>query len=282
LPYFFTEMIWMMARIVLPVMGVGVIAGILANVLQTGGFIFSAKKISLDFGKLISNVPKNFKKMFWSGETVFNFIKSILKVVGVFAIGFVIVNARLTSILSIPRMRPFESLALISDMLFQFVSFAGLLLLVFAVGDYVFQRWTHKQTLKMTKYEVKQEVKEHEGDPEIKAKMREIERRILSRRMIRDVPKADVVITNPTHYSIALRYDGNAMPAPTVIAKGEGAFALRIREVAKEHNVPLVENKPLARALYKQVEVGDIVPKEFFEVVANILAMVYKMKKGVA
>ena len=134
----------------------------------------------------------------------------------------------------------------------------------------------------MTKQEIKEEYKEMEGDPEIKAKIREMERRILSRKMINEVPKADVIITNPTHIAVAIRYDASHMNAPVVIAKGEGTFAQRIKEVAKENSVFIIENKPLARQLYKEVEVGQEIPGELFMAVAKILSLVYQMKGSVA
>ena len=134
----------------------------------------------------------------------------------------------------------------------------------------------------MSKQEIKEEFKEQEGDPEIKAKIREMERRILSRKMVQEVPKADVIITNPTHIAIALKYDQVTMNAPVIIAKGEGTMAQKIKEIAKEHNIFIIENKPLARELYKRVELGQEIPGDLFMAVAKILSLVYQMKGGVA
>ncbi len=276
----YAQMLWLIARVVLPIMGVGVVAAFGANIIQTG-FLFTTKKLKPNISKIWTNIPKNLKKMFWSSETMFNLLKSILKVVGVFSIAAIVVSNRIVQILTIPQLSAGQSLSLIANIILQFVSIAGVMLLVFAIGDYAFQRWQYIQSLKMTKQEIKQEMKEMEGNPEIKAKIREMERRILSRKMINEVPNADVVITNPTHFAVAIKYDPNYMAAPLVVAKGENAFAQRIKEVARENNVYVIENKPLARELYKKVEVGQEIPAELFMAVAKVLSMVYQMKSPI-
>jgi flagellar biosynthetic protein FlhB len=158
------------------------------------------------------------------------------------------------------------------------VSAVGILLLVFALVDYAFQRWNFIQSLKMTKQEIKEEFKEMEGNPEVKARIREMQRRFISQNLAREVPKADVVITNPTHIAVALKYDPHYMNAPVVIAKGEGPIAERIKALAKENDIYVIENKPLARSLYQIVDVGEEIPAEFFEAVARILSLVYQAK----
>jgi flagellar biosynthesis protein FlhB len=278
---FMLEMISISAGSVLPLMIVGVVASVLGSVIQ-GGIVFSGKKITLNIGKIFSQMGQNFSKMFWSRETLFNLIKSIMKVVGVFAIAVFILNERLVELINLSRTGVLEAVGLIWAIVFQFVSFSGILLLIFAIADYAFQRWIYKESLRMTKQEIKQEFKEMEGDPEIKAKIREMERRILSRKMIREVPNADVVITNPTHIAVAIKYEPVYMNAPIVIAKGEGTFAQRIKEVAKESGVYIIENKPLAREIYSRVEVGQEIPAEMFMTVAKILSLVYQMKGSVA
>jgi flagellar biosynthetic protein FlhB len=281
LVHLYTQILYMIAKIVLPVMGVGLGAAIGANVLQSG-FLFTTKKITFNFGKLFSNIGPNLKKMFISVDTLFNTLKSLLKVAGVFAIAFIIVNARLGEIINMPNTSITQALSLIANLIFQFVSFSGVLLLVLALGDYMFQRWQFTQSLKMSKQELKEEYKEMEGNPEIKAKIRELERRLLSRKMINEVPKADVVITNPTHIAVAIKYDPNFMNAPSVVAKGEGTFAQRIKEVAKENNVYVIENKPLAREIYYKVDVGQEIPADLFFAVAKVLSLVYQMKSSVS
>jgi len=150
-------------------------------------------------------------------------------------------------------------------------------MLVLSIFDYYFQRRQHLQSLKMSRQEIKEERKMYEGDPLIKSRLRERMREILTRNMMRAVPKADVVITNPTHYSVALEYRRIEMEAPVVTAKGVDHIALKIRELAQEHSVPLVENRPLARALYSEVDIGDAIPEKFYEVMATILAEIFKL-----
>lgn len=278
---FFIDMLWMSASSVLPVMAVGVVAAVVGNIIQ-GGFVFSTKKLSFNFAKVFTRMGENFKKMFISKEAAFNLLKSVMKVVGVFAIAFIILNNQLAQLVNLSRTNIVDSFKLIWGLVFQFVSFSGIMLLVFAIGDYAFQRYVYIESLKMTKQELKEEYKEMEGDPQIKARIREMQRRLLSRKMIQEVPKADVVVTNPTHIAVALKYEPSYMRAPVVVAKGEGLFAQKIKEVAKENNVTVIENKPLAREIYKTVEVGDEIPAELYLAVANILKLVYDAKRSVA
>lgn len=149
---------------------------------------------------------------------------------------------------------------------------------VIAILDYVYQRYQLEQQMKVSKREAKEEFKMREGDPLIKSRIRGVQRRIARRRMMEAVPKADVIVTNPTHFAVALYYDLEDGPAPKVVAKGMDHLALRIREVAKQHGVPIVENKPLARALYKEVEIGHFIPRELFKAVAQVLSYVYRLK----
>ncbi len=154
----------------------------------------------------------------------------------------------------------------------------GLIFLVIAAADYIFQKQEHKKNLKMTKQEVKDESKQTEGDPQIKSRIRSLQIQMARNRMMQAVPKADVVITNPTHYAVALMYQADKDQAPRVVAKGQNHIALRIKELAQEHDVPIVEDPPLAQALYKTVEIDREIPARFFQAVAEVLAYVYKMK----
>jgi len=161
---------------------------------------------------------------------------------------------------------------------FKIVFYVCLALLVLAVLDYAYQRWQYEQSLKMTKQEVKDERKQSEGDPQVKARIRSLQRQAAYQQMMAEVPKSDVVITNPTHLAIALRFNPSEMAAPRVVAKGADFIAERIREIAREHRVPVVENKTLARALYKMAEIGDYVPVDLYRAVAEVLAYVYRLK----
>ena len=152
-------------------------------------------------------------------------------------------------------------------------------MIIVAILDFAYQKTSYKKKLMLTKDAAKRESKEQEGDPEIKQRIRTIQREMAQKRMMNDVPTADVIVTNPTHYSVAIKYDKENMVSPRVIAKGKDHVALRIREIAKENNVPLVENVPLARNLYSSVKVGEEIPRVLYKAVAEILAFVYKLKR---
>jgi flagellar biosynthetic protein FlhB len=175
-----------------------------------------------------------------------------------------------------------ERLAVESWGIFVLVMKLAAVLFVIAAADFLFQRWQHTQDLMMTKQEIKEEIKQSEGDPLVKGKIRQIQRQIAQRRMMQEIPKADVVITNPTHVAVALKYDKETMAAPIVLAKGYDEVAQRIKEIAKEHGIVQVENVPLARALAKELDVGDPVPVKWYQAVAEVLSMVYKLKKNAA
>jgi flagellar biosynthetic protein FlhB len=161
---------------------------------------------------------------------------------------------------------------------FQIMLYVCLAMMALAALDYAYQRWQHEQSLKMTKQEIKDERKQSEGDPQIKARIRSLQRQAAYHRMIAEVPLADVVITNPTHLAVALRFDPAEMAAPRVVAKGADHVAQRIRDIAREHGVPLVENPPLAQALHRMADVGDPIPVELYRAVAEVLAYVYRLK----
>jgi len=152
-------------------------------------------------------------------------------------------------------------------------------LLTLAVLDLIYQKWQYKRNLRMTKEEVKEERKQMDGDPLIKSKIRSIQRQMAMKRMMSAIPKADVVVTNPSHYAVALKYDNTTMKAPTVVAKGADLIAKRIKQIAKKHKVPLVEDKPLAQTLYKTVEIGKEIPQKLYYAVAKVLSYVYQLKK---
>jgi flagellar biosynthetic protein FlhB len=154
----------------------------------------------------------------------------------------------------------------------------GTFMLVLAAADYFYQRWDLEKEMRMTKQEVKEEIKSREGDPMIKARIKRVQRDIASRRMMEDVPKADVIVTNPTHIAVALKYS-DTMVAPTVIAKGADLIAEKIREIARENNIPIVENKPLARTMFKTLKIGQQIPRELYTAVAEVLSYVFRLKR---
>jgi len=173
-----------------------------------------------------------------------------------------------------------ENLRQVASIVFVLGLRVGLVLFVIAIFDYAFQRWQHEQGLRMTKEELKEEMKRYEGDPHVKARVRQIQREMAQRRMMQDVETADMVVTNPTHFAVAVKYDRESMAAPKVVAKGADLVAKRIIQVAKNHNVPRVENRPLARALHKAVKIGEEVPPKFYQAVAELLAYIYRLRSG--
>ena len=174
------------------------------------------------------------------------------------------------------------ALQIIGDIVFDLGIKISAIYLIVGIGDYIYQKIKFKNDMMMTKQEVKDEYKNSEGDPQIKSKIRQKMRQASMRRMMQDLPKADVVITNPTHFAVALQYDLQIAKAPRVIAKGEDFLAQKIKEAAREHNIEIVENKPLARALYANVDIGEEIPEELYQAVAEVLAYVYNIKNKTA
>ena len=263
-------------RLAFPVLLVSFVAAFLGNVVQVG-FLFSTKPITPDLDRIVPHFGRFFKRALFSGEAAFNLGKTLLKVAVIFAIAFINIRSQLPKLVNAVDMHHMTAFRLVVTIAFRIIVESSLAMLVVAIPDYMFQRRQHREALKMSRQELKEERRMYEGDPLIKNRLRERMRDLLTRNMMRAVPKADVVITNPTHYSIAIEYDRVVMEAPTVTAKGVDAIALKIREVAKENDVPLVENRPLARTLYQEVEIGDAIPEKYYEVMAIILAEVYKM-----
>lgn len=263
-----------MMNVVLPVFGLVFIIGISASLFQIG-FLSTSETISPNFEKIN---PVNGLKKLLSLTAVVEGLKAIIKVS---IIGFVVYTIIKSEILKSPFMMNYtiEQLSTyFGDVSFRLIFGVAIAMTFLALFDYGFQRWELEKKMRMTKQEVKEEVKTREGDPHIKARIRRIQRELANKRMMTEIPKADVIITNPTHLAVALKYSAN-LPAPQVIAKGAGAVALRIRELAKEHEIPIVENKPLARTMFKTLKIGQVIPRELFNAVAEVLAYVYKLRR---
>ena len=263
-------------RLVVPTVTVVFIAALAGNVFQVG-FLFTVKPITPDFNRILPRFGRFFKRAFFSGEAAFNLGKSIFKIVVIGSIAFINIRMSLPLLINLLRTPSLVGLGLITSIAFRIVVEAALAMLVLAIPDYFFQRKQHRESLKMSKQEIKEERKMYEGDPLIKSRLRQRMKELLTRDMMKAVPQADVVITNPTHYSVAVEWNRRLMEAPTVVAKGVDAIALKIREIAEENEVPLIENKPLARTLFQEIEIGDSIPEKFYEVMAMILAEVYKL-----
>jgi flagellar biosynthetic protein FlhB len=239
------------------------------------GRTFSLEKIKPEFGKL--NPLKGVKRLL-GPKALVEFAKGLVKLIMVAVVAYFVVQPRLIDVALFPSFDLITSLKRIDDIALMLVFWIVMLMSVVAVLDYMYQRHSVKKSLMMTKQEVKDEHKQLEGDPKVKARLASIRQERARQRMIANVSKADVVITNPTHYAVALEYDMEKMPAPRLIAKGVDEIAKRIREEADEHDVPIVENPPLARALYAAVELDQEVPPEHYKAVAEVIGYVFRLK----
>jgi flagellar biosynthetic protein FliR/FlhB len=257
--------------VVLPIM----VMGIVANYIQTG-FLFTGESLKPKFSKL--NPINGFKRIF-SSRTAVELFKELIMVgiVGYIGYSFLIdkikgiLNIGFLSVVAIPK----EFGNLVVDIFLKISVF----MVVVAAADYFYQWRMHKKDLKMTKQEIKEEYKQSEGDPQIKSRIKQKQREMASRRMMASVPDATVVITNPTHIAVALKYEEGGQSAPKVVAKGTDYIAIKIKELAKESKVPIIENKPLARLIFEKVEIEEEIPVDMYQAVAEILAVVYKMNK---
>jgi len=263
-------------KLALPVLVVTCIAAILANLVQVG-FFFTTKPITPDFNRIVPNFAKFFQRALLSPEAFFNLAKSIIKILIIGVIAFLNINVELKKIINYVRLPFLTSFGSIASLTFRIIVQASIALLVLSIADFFFQRRQHLESLKMSKQEIKEERRMYEGDPLVKSRLRQRMQELLMRNMLKEVPKADVVITNPTHYAVALQWNRATMVSPIVVAKGVDHMAYKIKDVAQENSVPVVENKPLARALYAEVEIGDAIPEKFYEVIALVLAGVYKL-----
>ncbi len=269
-------------KTVFPITAVAMLSGILGNVIQNRGFLFSVKPIRPDFKRIAPNFPRFFKRALFSAEGLFNLAKSLFKVVIIGFIGYIVIKNNIPTLISILQANFANSVFFIAKTAAKILAYASLALVVLSIPDYAFQRKQFTESLKMSKTELTDEYKEFEGDPMIKAQINRQMQNILQKTGIKNVPDADVVITNPTHYAVALQWTPGVMPAPMVIAKGADGTAQNIKRIAKEHDIPTMENVPLARALYSGVDLGQIVPAEYHQSLAIIFMKVYAMKgKGI-
>ncbi|MGM0461898.1 MAG: flagellar biosynthesis protein FlhB [Fibrobacterota bacterium] len=269
----FQEAIFTLLRTAFPVSVVILISGVLASLGQVG-FMFTLKPLQPKLSKI--NPIKGLGKLF-SMRSVVETLKNILKLIIISSVAYAIISGSMETFARMafaPVSRAIEEILLLA---YTITIRIVITLIIIAIIDYAYQRYDHEQNIKMTKQEVKEENKQQEGDPEVKKRIRQLQQEAASRRMMEELPEATVVVTNPTHISIAIKYTED-MEAPTIVAKGIDITALRIRERAAEYDIPLVEDVPLARALYKKVELGQQIPLEFFDAVAELLAYVYKLQ----
>ncbi|MEM9423502.1 MAG: flagellar type III secretion system protein FlhB [Spirochaetota bacterium] len=263
----------------LPLMSIVAIGAVLASLLQTGGLRFSGKPIQADWKKIAPNIGKWFTRSFGWPEGIFNLSKTLGKVSVVLLSVYASVYPDFPKLILLLHSRSAgDALRFMSFLIFKIQLLATAVFIIIAVLDYIFQRRQYFDSLKMTKHEVKDELKQTEGDPLLRSQIRRRMRELLRVNLGKSVPEADVVVTNPTHFSVALQWDRDSMEAPMVSAKGADEIAFRIRRIARENDIPIMENKPLARGLYDNVEVGEIIPERYWEVVSRILAEVYRMR----
>jgi flagellar biosynthetic protein FlhB len=259
-------------KLTLPIVISAVAAAVFSNVVQVG-FLFTSKPLAPDFSRIVPRLGNYFQKTLFSMEGIFNLGKYIIKMVIIGVTAYFLIRSNLNKLTNLETAGLWRGFTFVSSLAIQLVIISAILLLLLSIPDMLFQRWKFRESLKMTRQEVKEERKMYEGDPMIKARIQRRMREFMSRNMAANVAKADVVITNPTHFSIALEYD-ETMYAPLLTAKGADEMAFRIRSIARENEIPIVENKPLARALYNEVDIGQMVPEVYWQIVSEILARV--------
>ena len=260
--------------IVGPIFGVGFAIAFLSDVIQVKWMV-TAKPLMPKMNKL--NPISGFKRIF-SVTSVMELVKSLAKIIIILVICYSYLKDQWQNLFLLYDMPLLQALSLALEVVTDLGIRISIFYMILAAADYIFQKTKFNRDMRMTKQEIKEEFKQSEGDPQVKGKIKQKMREASQRRMMQDIPKADVVITNPTHYAVAINYDPEVSDAPIVLAKGADYIAQKIKEVAKEHHVEIVENKPLARMLYANVEIGEAVPPELYQAVAEVLAFVYKLK----
>lgn len=267
-------------RLVLPITLSALISGVISNLVQNRGFIFSTKPIQPNFNKIAPNFARFFKKAFFSSESLFNLGKSLFKVAVIVLIGYLVIKNNIPKMISLLNVDFAKAVFFTAGLAAKILFSSCLFLIAFSIPDYFFQKKQFIESLKMTKQEIKEEYKQLDGDPVIRARVRKQMQEILSRQTVKNVKEADVVITNPTHFAVAVKWEKETMTAPAVTAKGADGAARQIKKIAADNGVPVIENKPVARGLYMTVAVGQTVPYDYFEAIALILARVYSMDES--
>ncbi len=271
---FFRYILLRAVLLMIPFMLIALAVGVVVEIAQVK-WAPTTKPLQPKFNKM--NPISGFKRIF-SVQSLVEFLKSLLKIGLIVWIVYSTMRDNWGIIFRFLDMPVEQTIAQIGELVINLGIKLALFYLIIAFADFLFQKWKFKQDMMMTKQEVKDEFKQAEGDPQIKGKIRQKMMQISRQRMMQDIPKADVVITNPTHFAVALKYDPALFPAPYVVAKGTDHLAAKIKEVARENNVEIVENKPLARSLYANVQIGEVITEDLYKAVADILAMVYKMQ----
>ncbi|MDR1307275.1 MAG: flagellar biosynthesis protein FlhB [Treponema sp.] len=263
-------------KLALPIAVAAFAAALFSNMVQVG-LLFTTKPITPDFSRIVPRFGRYFQKTLFSMEGLFNFVKSIVKMAIIGVTAFMLIYSNKEKLMNLQTAGILLGLTTVAGLAARLLIISALLMLVLSIPDMLFQRWQFRESLRMTRQEVKEERKMYEGDPQVRARIQRRMREFMSRNMALNVAKADVVITNPTHFAVALEYDEHTMAAPVLTAKGADEMAFKIRGIARDNDVPVVENKPLARALYADLEVGQYVPEAYYRAIAEILGRIRQM-----
>ena len=270
-----TLVVWSIIRCSAPIFLGSLLLGVFSSVMQVG-FLFAPEALKTSFSRV--NPMSGFKRLF-SKKSVAETIKGLFKFVVIFLISYSILKVSIPKFLGFYHVE-YASAYIFGKTLLNKVFYSILSgLFIIALADFAWQKYQHKKKLMVTKQQAREESKDKDGNPEVKQRIKSIQREMSQQRMMNDVPTADAIVTNPTHYSVAIKYDKSNMLSPKVIAKGKDFIALKIREVAKKNKVPVIENVTLARSLYGSVKVGEYVPRTLYKAVAEVLAFVYKLKR---
>ena len=257
-----------------PVFVVALVIGVGSQVIQTG-FLQIEDALSPDLNKLN---PMNALGRIFSMKGLAELFKSVMKMTAIGTVMYLLLKAEIKQIPYLSGYSVSQLLAYLGEVLFRLLTGTGLFMLVLSVADYFFQRWQLEKEMMMSKQEIKEEQKSRDGDPLIKARIRRTQRELATRKMMTEIPKGDVVITNPTHIAVVLKYS-DKLPAPQLIAKGMDHMAEKIKEIARQNNIPIIENKPLARTIFKTMKVGQVIPRELFVAVAEVLSYVFRLRR---
>ena len=268
------EAAWAMGKCLLPIFGMMLLISVLVNLFQVG-FLFLPEKVAADVSHI--DPLKGFKRIF-SAAGFMRLVFGLFKITVVITVALTSLYNQRETLIGLSSLGVLQIAVFLLDTMLWTGIKIGVALLILAILDYGFQRWKHEQDLKMTNQEVREEMKNLEGDPHIKARRRQVQRQLAMNQLAKAVPKADVVVTNPTELAIAIQYDPQTMATPIVLAKGAGVIAKQIRRMALENGIPIIEKKPLAQALYREVEINHPIPHDKYAAVAEILAYVYQLK----
>lgn len=271
---YFSEAILMILKLSLPLLLIAMVSGVVVSYGQVG-FLFTSEPLKPKLEKI--NPLKGLKNMF-SMKSIVEMVKAIAISTLVLYVAYSYILDHISELLITLELEVGSIVVVMWDLIYNVVIRCAILMFVIGVFDFAYKKRKNKKELMMSKQEIKEEYKQSEGDPQLKAKIKEKQRAFAMGRMMQEVPKADVIITNPTHFAVALKYDTQLGEAPVVVAKGQDLIAQNIKKIANEHEVPIVENKPLAQTLYKTVDIGGYIPADLYEAVAEVLAYVYSLK----